>query len=253
MTNLLTRDPRHPRRRPTGLAAARIVGSALLVLLSMVIGPALQASAAVASPVVAMPLIRPAITVPSTARQVVAVGATSPGATTAKLSLWQKGTNGRWTRTVGPVPARVGSRGIGPAHEGSRYTPAGTFALDQAFGRLNNPGTKLRYFKTDPLDWWNENPLSRTYNKHIRRVNSPGGASENLYYSGTAYNLAVNIAYNPTNIPYKGSAFFLHVGTGHSTAGCVSIAQSTLTTIMRKLDPAQHPVIAIRNGTPWVP
>lgn len=239
------RDDRPTDRRSRRRASHRVPGAgalvrlavALIVMVSMVIAPSAAS----------------AITVPNWTRQVVAVGATSPGATTAVLSLWQKGTNGRWTRAVGPVPARVGKRGIGPAYEGSLYTPAGVFKLDQAFGRLNNPGTRLPYFKTDSLDWWNENPVSRTYNKHIRRINSPGGASENLYYSGTAYNLAVNIAYNPTNIPYKGSAFFLHVGTGHSTAGCVSIAQSTLTTIMRKLDPAQHPVIAIRNGTPWVP
>lgn len=184
--------------------------------------------------------------------QVVTVNAAA-GSTYATVTAWQRQANGVWTRVVGPIPARVGQNGIGPAREGSQYTPAGTFALDQAFGRLANPGAKLPYFSTDRLDWWDENPSSATYNLHVRRSTSPGGASENLYNAGAAYNLAVNMAYNPTRIPGKGSAFFLHVGTGSPTAGCVSIDQSSLTKIIRWLDPAEHPVIDVRTGAAWVP
>ncbi|MGI8415802.1 MAG: L,D-transpeptidase family protein [Nakamurella sp.] len=189
----------------------------------------------------------------ASAHQIVTVAASSAGSTYATLSAWQRNSDGSWTRKFGPVAARVGQQGIGQALEGSEFTPAGSFPLDQAFGRLANPGTKLPYFSVDTRDWWDENPSSPTYNLHVRQVNSPGGASENLYNAGTAYNLAVNIAYNPTRIPGKGSAFFLHVGTGSPTAGCVSIDQPTLQAIMRWLDPAQHPVIDIRNGAAYVP
>ncbi len=118
---------------------------------------------------------------------------------------------------------------------------------------MTNPGTRLPYFKTDRYDWWDENPSSPTYNLHVRRSTSPGGASENLYYAGTAYNMAVNMAYNPTRIPGKGSAFFLHVRGASATAGCVSIAPTPLLTILRTLNPALHPVIDVRVGSPWWP
>jgi len=223
-----------------------VVVAVLALLMSFSgVGRAGTAAASVAAMSAAAP--------PSSSRQVVTVAAPAAGSTYATLTAWQRNSNGSWTRQIGPISARVGAGGIGQAAEGSRLTPAGTFPLDQAFGRLANPGTRLPYFSTDWLDWWDENPASATYNLHVRRSTSPGGASENLYAAGTAYNLAVNIASNPTRIPGRGSAIFLHVGTGSATAGCVSIDQSSLQTIMRWLDPAQHPVIDIRVGAAWKP
>lgn len=53
---------------------------------------------------------------------------------------------------LGPVPARVGSAGIGTASEGCTRTPAGTFTLTEAFGRAANPGTVLPYRTVDGDD-----------------------------------------------------------------------------------------------------
>lgn len=226
-------DRRRARVRTIVLAAFTAVAATLVIGAS-------DSSVAAAAPA-------------ATARQVIAVAAGSAGSSYATLSAWQRNANGSWTRVVGPIAARVGANGIGQAREGSEFTPAGTFALDQAFGRLVDPGTWLPYFTTDRLDWWDENPASSSYNLHVRRFSSPGGASENLYAAGTAYNYAVNFAYNPTRIPGKGSAFFLHVGTGSATAGCVSIDQNSLRTILRWLDPQQHPLIDIRIAAAWAP
>jgi L,D-peptidoglycan transpeptidase YkuD (ErfK/YbiS/YcfS/YnhG family) len=49
-------------------------------------------------------------------------------------------------------------------------------------------------------------------------------------------------------VPGAGSAFFLHVSVGQPTAGCVAIDSSTLVSIMRWLNPAQHPRIATGIG-----
>ncbi|GGL88405.1 L,D-transpeptidase family protein [Nakamurella endophytica] len=190
---------------------------------------------------------------PAASSQLVTVNAAAAGSSYATLSAWQRNGDGTWTRRFGPVAARVGGAGIGRASEGSELTPGGVFPLTVAFGRLPDPGTRMDYFRTDPLDWWDENPASPTYNLHVRRDTSPGGASENLYYSGSAYNYAVNIGYNLARTPGAGSAFFLHVNTGTSTAGCVSIDQGTLAGILRWLDPAQHPYIDIRVGAAVVP
>src|SRR5262249_1635032 len=48
--------------------------------------------------------------------------------------------------------------------------------------------------------------------------------------------------------PGLGSAIFLHVSTGGSTAGCVSLPSTDLVALLRWLDPAQQPRIVM--GTP---
>ena len=175
------------------------------------------------------------------------------GSTTATLSAYERGADGFWHLAFGPIGARVGDDGIGQASEGSGRTPAGTFALTQAFGRQTNPGTKLKYFRTDSLDWWDENPSSPTYNLHVRQAYSPGGASENLYYSGSVYDYAVNMDYNLARVPGAGSAFFLHVTNGQPTAGCVAVSKADMVRILRWLDPAKYPYIYNKVGAAWKP
>jgi L,D-peptidoglycan transpeptidase YkuD (ErfK/YbiS/YcfS/YnhG family) len=154
------------------------------------------------------------------------------------------------------VTAHVGADGLSTHPSETRSaTPIGSFTLTQAFGRNANPGTGLRYFRSTPADWWisQSGPL---YNTHQRcssgcafRLGSP---NEHLYYETPFYNYAVVIDYNTRNAPGgvrqgAGSAFFLHVypaGTG-PTAGCVSIPQDKLVTLLRWLTPSAHPRILI--------
>lgn len=190
---------------------------------------------------------------PAGSTQLITVNAPSSSSTTATLTAWQRGADGTWRVAIGPVAAHVGATGIGAASEGSQHTPAGTFTLTQAFGRQVNPGTRVPYFKTDSLDWWDENPSSPTYNLHVRRSSSPGGASENLYYSGSVYDYVVNMNYNTARVPGAGSAFFLHVSDGNPTAGCVSVDRSVMIALLRWLDPARHPYIYNGVGVAWLP
>jgi L,D-peptidoglycan transpeptidase YkuD (ErfK/YbiS/YcfS/YnhG family) len=60
-----------------------------------------------------------------------------------------------------------------------------------------------------------------------------------------AYDYAAVIAYNTARTPYLGSAIFLHVGTGGSTAGCVSLPRAELIRVLRWLRPADNPRIDI--------
>ena len=190
---------------------------------------------------------------PASCRQLIAVNAGNSTTTVATLNAWQRYPDGSWRRQFGPIPAHVGSLGVGQASEGSSKTPAGTFAMDVAFGRQADPGTTMPYFTTDPLDWWDCNPTSPTYNQHVRRSSSPGGNSENLYYVGALYDYAVNINHNPRRVPGAGSAIFLHVTDGGPTGGCVSIDRSALAAILRWLKPTHHPYATIRVGSSWTP
>ncbi|PWW24603.1 L,D-peptidoglycan transpeptidase YkuD (ErfK/YbiS/YcfS/YnhG family) [Geodermatophilus normandii] len=183
--------------------------------------------------------------------QVVTVVAASSGATTAELTGWELGPGG-WTVVHGPWPARVGASGVGAAREGATRTPAGTFPLPEAFGRAPDPGSGLPYRQVDEQDWWVSDVASPLYDQHARCA--PGtcpfdeGAGENLLAAGAVYDHAVVIGYNPAGIPGAGSAFFLHVSDGAPTAGCVALERGRLQTLLRWLDPAAGPLIAIGVG-----
>ena len=61
-----------------------------------------------------------------------------------------------------------------------------------------------------------------------------------------SYRHAVVIDYNRSPVvPGRGSAIFLHVWNENPTSGCVAIDLDRLVEIMRWLDPAKHPKIAI--------
>jgi L,D-peptidoglycan transpeptidase YkuD (ErfK/YbiS/YcfS/YnhG family) len=210
-----------------------------------------------AAPVV--PPDEPAVAVPPSAvelplganppgTQLVTVVATSRTASTARLTAWELGADG-WTAVLGPVTARIGSAGVGVASEDSTRTPAGTFGLTEAFGRAADPGTALPYRVVDGDDWWVSDVGSPRYNTYAECA--PGtcdfdeSAGEDLAAAGAVYDHAVVIDYNRGGTPGAGSAFFLHVTNGAPTAGCVAIDRGDLTALLRWLDPAASPVIAI--------
>ncbi len=188
-----------------------------------------------------------------TSDQVITVYAPNAESTVAELAAWERKADGRWRPVTAPVVAQVGAQGIGSTDEFSARTPAGVFPMAESFGRLPDPGTALPYFQTDGQDWWDSNPVSPTYNTHVRQAVSPGGLSENLYDEGAVYDYAAVIGYNTARTPGAGSAIFLHVTNGLPTAGCVAIDGDALASILRALDPAKRPVIAIGVGNAPTP
>ncbi|MET4164782.1 L,D-peptidoglycan transpeptidase YkuD (ErfK/YbiS/YcfS/YnhG family) [Gordonia terrae] len=184
--------------------------------------------------------------------QMIVVTAPKASDTTATLTAFDKGADGGWKPVIGPTKASLGSLGMGEPKDNVHRTPAGTFALDQAFGRAANPGTKMPYLKVDQQDWWDSNMKSPTYNTHVRQPQSPGGDSENLYNSGPVYDYAVNIAHNPQRTPGRASAMFLHVTNGQPTMGCVAIERELMKQILVWLDPAKNPkiTIGVNQGAP---
>ena len=61
----------------------------------------------------------------------------------------------------------------------------------------------------------------------------------------SAYGWGAVIAYNTARTPGLGSAIFLHLATAASTAGCVALPRDQLLSLLRWLDPARQPRIAI--------
>jgi L,D-peptidoglycan transpeptidase YkuD (ErfK/YbiS/YcfS/YnhG family) len=195
----------------------------------------------------------PLADVPTGVDQVVTVTAPSSASTHAILRAWQRAPAGPWSSILGAVPARIGSAGIGQASESQARTPAGTFTLTQAFGRNPDPGTGLRYFRVSSDDWWVSDVSSPEYNTH--QVCAPGtcpfdeSAGENLYRVGEPYAFAVVIDYNRNPVrPGAGWAFFVHVSDGSPTAGCVAVPRDDMVSLLRWLDPGEHPEIILGVG-----
>lgn len=188
------------------------------------------------------------------ATRVITVVAASTGSTTATLQAWDRAPGGGWLKHGSAVTAHLGSDGLSSSPSEYRSaTPIGSFTLTQAFGYYGNPGTGLPYFRTTGADWWisQAGPL---YNTHQHCWSNCGfrlgDPNEHLSAITPQYNYAVVIDYNTRNSPTgvragAGSAFFLHVSDGGPTAGCVSIPQSTLVSLMRWLTPSAAPRILI--------
>lgn len=183
------------------------------------------------------------------ATQLLTVVAEDATATTATLTAWQRFPGG-WRAEIGPLPAYVGRDGIGRASEDSAHTPAGVWALSEAFGIAPNDGTRLPYRQVGDADWWVSDNAAPNYNHYAHCATGTCAfdehASENLGAAGAAYDHAVVIDYNRRPVVAgAGSAFFLHIETGRPTAGCVAVAAADLRAVMRWLDPSAHPVIDI--------
>ena len=174
----------------------------------------------------------------------------SAHSTTGTLSLWTRD-GACWRRVAGPWRARLGHSGLAARkREGDGATPTGTYRLDgTAYGIAPNPGTHLRYHRLVCGDWWDEDPVSATYNRfrHVPCGAAPpfGGGSEALWRISPQYRYFMVVDYNASPVVAgRGSAIFLHVAVG-ATAGCVSLPESRLVHVLRWLRPAARPVIRL--------
>jgi L,D-peptidoglycan transpeptidase YkuD (ErfK/YbiS/YcfS/YnhG family) len=246
-----------PGRATTALAAA------VLAILACVALPATSAAADV-------PPYHPSrLAHVDRAAQVIVVTAPSWRSTHGTLRAYERDGNGGWREVVGATPARLGWSGMYLAdqrRQGSGRTPAGTFAIPSAFGRLADPGTRLPYTRFDRNDSWTYDPdHPRTYNVFQSAPidwRAYGGYAEHLWSHGAQYRYVAVLDYNlpsgtistgadgirrTANPPdtEAGGGIFLHVTDGRSTAGCVAIPEATMRDVLRWLDPKHEPVIVI--------
>jgi L,D-peptidoglycan transpeptidase YkuD (ErfK/YbiS/YcfS/YnhG family) len=188
---------------------------------------------------------------PTRVRQLITVVSPTKRSTHATVTMWIRIDN-CFQRVGGSSPARVGYNGLSLNHrEGDGTTPIGVFSIEPTIYGINpNPGLSYSYHRLICGDWWSEDPSSPAYNRfvHLKCANTSrlGGNSERLWLEAPAYNYFAVIGYN-THPIYRGagSAIFLHVDTGSSTNGCVSLSQQTLLKVLQWLSPKDDPRIAI--------
>ncbi len=164
--------------------------------------------------------------------QAITVEAASHRTTSATVRLWRR-EDGCWRPAAGPYAARVGRNGLSASRrEGDGTTPVGSFGIAPTmYGNAPDPGVRFRYHRLVCGDWWNEDPASPTYNsfQHVPCGRRPAfwNGSEGMWQQTHAYAHVAVVEFNMGPVvPGRGSGIFLHVSTGRTTNGCVSLARA---------------------------
>ncbi|WP_245665512.1 L,D-transpeptidase family protein [Actinoplanes subtropicus] len=210
------------------------------------------------------------------ARQAIVVTGRSTGSSYATLRAFVRGDDGRWRAAFPAMAARTGYGGwqwAAKRVQDTGTTPIGTFRITEAFGLAANPGAKLPYRRVDGDDYWvGDRTDPRTYN-----LFQPMAAPQRTWRIGQAERLAAyprqyryvavidfnrpppaTVSWDPKKHEYfttdpamigRGSAIFLHVNGKGSTAGCVSITQASMISMLRWLDPHLKPRIVMAPTT----
>jgi L,D-peptidoglycan transpeptidase YkuD (ErfK/YbiS/YcfS/YnhG family) len=184
--------------------------------------------------------------IPADARQVVLVAGRAADSNHSTVRLYERTSDGaEWTAATPAWAARNALRGwTTDHHDNDLHSPIGVFTLTAAGGKLKNPGTALPYtrsggftvlgtgFEGEPLAGSFDYVVAIDYN-HVPGT-SPLGFSRPLGED-------------------RGGGIWLHVDHGGPTHGCVSLPKAGMVTLLRALDPADHPVVVMgpRTALAW--
>jgi L,D-peptidoglycan transpeptidase YkuD (ErfK/YbiS/YcfS/YnhG family) len=179
------------------------------------------------------------------AKQLVVVTAPDNRTTYATLRAYRH-SHGSWHRVAGPWTARLGWNGFarrGHKREGDGQTPTGSWRFRFAYGVDPDPGTHLRYRRSHSSSLWDDDSTTSHYNRWVDSSCGCAGSSPEHMQLLPQYRYGVIVSYNWDQTPYAGSAIFLHVTDGTSTAGCIAIGRHQMVHVLRWLRPRLHPRI----------
>ncbi|WP_400243823.1 SH3 domain-containing protein [Niallia sp. JL1B1071] len=176
--------------------------------------------------------------------QLILVTTNGANTSSATIRTFEKDSKGKWTPILN-ISGYIGKKGFATPSamsEGGERAPTGKYTIGTAFGRSNNPGTKLPYRKITSDDVWVDDPKSELYNtwQSKSKTKDQWNSAENMDIA--AYNYGFVINYNTARTPNKGSAIFFHVSSSY-TLGCTGTSQANVISILKWLDPAKNPVI----------
>ena len=159
----------------------------------------------------------------------------SVSGTTATVTMHTK-SSGTWTQILS-TSGYIGKNGLGKTQEGDGKTPVGVYHFTKAFGVKSNPGTSLSYTKVDSSYYWVDDSDSQYYNQLVstNSVTKDWDSAEQITAYPTAYAYVLALDYNSSCTPGKGSAIFLHCSTGNATAGCISIPEDDMVTVLKNV------------------
>jgi L,D-peptidoglycan transpeptidase YkuD (ErfK/YbiS/YcfS/YnhG family) len=146
------------------------------------------------------------------------------------------------------IKVAIGRGGIrANKREGDGGTPKGTFHPLRLWWRADRhprPSTFLPVRAITPEAAWCEDVSSRHYNQPLRRAAKDGG--DRLTRDDHLYDFVIEIDHNTRpRIAGRGSAVFLHLARKDfsPTAGCVSMTESAMLRLLKRLGPRTRIVI----------
>ena len=186
---------------------------------------------------------------------------------TATLRFYQK-SGGKWQPDGPSWQARLGKSGLAwglglqpvpsgatTKKEGDWRSPAGVFSLGGVWGyeAAIPKHPKLFYRQVTSRDLWIEDPSSPQYNRNVILDRDPATAWEKkqqMKQDDPAHALKLFIAHNapPKAIPNEGSSIFFHIwrgGGSKPTAGCTTMPEAKLRSLIAALDPARRPLYVL--------
>lgn len=146
----------------------------------------------------------------------------------------------RWTLVL-ETEALIGENGLGKTKEGDGKTPIGVFRFTNAFGVLQDPGTKMDYVQVNENHYWVDDGGSKYYNQFVSadEMEQDWTSAELICEYGESYHYVLATSYNSECIPGRGSAVFLHCTSesAEATAGCVAVPEIYMQKIIKCVKP----------------
>ncbi len=150
------------------------------------------------------------------------------------------------TRTIAiggdPVPCAIGRGGACAAdakREGDGRTPLGCWPIRTVLLRPDRgfaPPARLPWRWLRTADGWSDDPSDAAYNRPIRHPHPR--SAERLWRDDGLYDAIVTLGHNDAPPePGGGSAIFLHLREGDTTAGCVAVTREVMTQLLAVLVP----------------
>ncbi|MFC7301714.1 L,D-transpeptidase family protein [Cognatiluteimonas weifangensis] len=218
---------------------------------------------------------RPAATAESLrwqqAQQLVLVTTADWDSPRGELRTYARADDGSWRAAAPPQPVTIGRAGAawgiglhdipagdtGPVkREGDGRSPAGAFAIGEAFGYAPSAATALPYAAMGASDYCIDVSGSPYYNRIVDAAavgaEAVRGSTEpmrrDLHADGDQrYRLGFVIEHNPRGAAQAGSCIFGHLWQtpDTATAGCTAMAPATMQALLAWLDPRAQPLFVL--------
>ena len=141
-------------------------------------------------------------------------------------------------------------------HEGDGRSPAGVFAIGEAFGYAQHADTGLAYTPMHATSYCVDVSGSPLYNRivdaRVVGTDAVKDATEHMRldlanHGDQRYRLGFVIEHNQSQQPTAGSCIFAHLWKhpGAPTAGCTAMAPATMQSLQTWLRSEQHPVFVL--------
>ncbi len=171
----------------------------------------------------------------------------------AMLHAFEKKEN-KWNEIAKPYQVNLGINGIAPDGqkvEGDLKTPSGYFPLPFVFGYQKDIETEMEFLVINQRHVWVCDKSDKKYNEIVEDNDGTylnNRINERLRRLDNLNKYAIVIGYNMSPvIKGKGSAIFIHVErhVNHRTAGCISMPEDSIVSLIKWLNPALSPHIYI--------